>query len=192
MLSKGSVTHVIISVNICAFYKHTCLLKHYILSGMSFFPSPVLSTSAGLAEIQQEATLCLSDLDEWLSDSTELGNHIHIWQPTRHKGERPPPFIIYFKENIMVRWFALSVINNNPPPLNSALMHIKKCSGRSSLELILGLLGLKKKTSALSLNDTKELMVTVELSWTLWTPLKVLDWVGRTFKSENALLYYEL
>lgn len=79
----------------------------------------------------------------------------------------------------MVRWFALSVINNNPPPLNSALMHIKKYSGRGSFDLILGLLGLKKKTSALSLNDTKELMVTVDDSVNCLghfrTPLKVLD-----------------
>lgn len=155
------------------------------------FPPSVLSTSAGLAVIQQEATLCLSDLEEWLSDFAELGNHIHIWQPTRHKGERPLPFIIYFKENIMVRWFALSVINNNPPPLNSALMHIKKCSGRGSFELILRLLtGLKMKTSALLLNDIKELTVTVDDSVNCLghfrTPLKVLDWVGRTFKCPSS------
>lgn len=54
-----------------------------------------LSAPAGLAAIQQEATLCSSDLEKRFIDCAELGNHIHIWQPTRHKGERLLPFIYF-------------------------------------------------------------------------------------------------
>lgn len=43
VLSKGSVTHDIISVNICVFYRQTCLLKQCVSSGMPPPPHPPFS-----------------------------------------------------------------------------------------------------------------------------------------------------
>lgn len=77
---------------------------------------------------------------------------IDIWQASRREGERPLPFIICLKEKHYARWFALSLINNEPPPLNSALMSIIKSS---RLGIRLGLLW----TRSPPLSDAERLAV---------------------------------
>lgn len=141
------------SVDNCA---ETCCAKQCAFrcdGGMSSnsagFPPPLV-----LAAIRLKATLCLSDLEERLGDSAELGNRHLAGEQMRGRAQSLPAIhYLSQRKNIMARWFAIPVINNEPPPLNSALMAIIKSLEDTGCELT-------------SLRDTKGLAVAADAGMT--------------------------
>lgn len=148
MKCKKCEHRVLFKISICGVISwstlHTCLFHLYNLTGLElkhflrdiflcvcFWPLLVWQ------HFSKRPLYVYHIWREDFIDCTELGNHIHIWQPTRLRGECEclSTFISLFIYEKTLRFggLPLSTTNYDPPHLNSVLMHFLKCSVRRSI-----------------------------------------------------------